>query len=187
MEGFWVAAGLVFVAEIGDKSQLVALTLATRFSARPVLLGVAIAATAVHGLSVLAGSAIGSAVPDTPMTIVAAVTFAGFGLWAFVEPDEREPDENPAFPARRIVLGVAGLFFVSEFGDKTMLATFALAANQGAIGVWLGATVGMVVADALAIAAGFRLRERLSAQVLRSVSAAVFLGFAAVLAGSLLV
>lgn len=164
-----VSLGVVFLAELGDKSQLITMTYALRHRWWVVLTGVGIAAFLVHGLSVTIGHFVGLTLPQRPIAFAAAVAFIGFAIWTWRGKDE--PDDDPGAPVaehRFVVLAVVSSFVLAELGDKTMLATVTLAADNDVIGVWIGSTVGMVAADALAIAigraAGRHLPERLIAR-----------------------
>ncbi|MCB0973964.1 MAG: TMEM165/GDT1 family protein [Actinobacteria bacterium] len=182
MEAFWVSLGVIFVAELGDKSQLMALTFATRFKTMPVLIGITIATAAVHLASVALGSFIGESIPTQPLTIAAGVAFIGFGLWTLrgdtLTDEEREAAERST---RSPVWAVAGAFFLAELGDKTMLATITLATDGSLFGTWLGSTVGMVAADALAIVVGRQLGTRLPERGVKIGAAIAFFVFAGVL------
>lgn len=176
---FWV----IFVAELGDKSQLMALTFATRYPAVPVLIGITIATAVVHAASVLLGAAVAAAMPADTLSLLAAVAFIGFGLWTLRGDRLTEKDRARAErPARNVVLAVGGVFFLAELGDKTMLATITLAADHNPFGVWLGSTLGMVAADALAIVVGRQLGSRLPERGIRIGASVMFFAFAAWLA-----
>jgi putative Ca2+/H+ antiporter (TMEM165/GDT1 family) len=187
MDGFLVAFavsfGVVFAAELGDKSQLMALAFATRYRALPVLLGITIATTAVHLLSVAVGHGLGSALPTGWIALVAAVAFVGFGAWTLrgdrLTPAERAKADRATGSA---VLTSAVAFFLAELGDKTMLATITLATQHGWFGVWVGSTLGMVAADALAILVGRRLGRLLPERTVQIGAAALFFVFGAWLA-----
>ncbi len=186
MAAFWsallVSFGVIFVAELGDKSQLMALTFATRFRMAPVLIGITAATALVHALSVLAGAALGAAIPTRALNIAAAVAFVGFGLWTLRGDHLSESDEQRAArPARNAILAVGTVFFVAELGDKTMLATITLAARSDGLGTWAGSTLGMVAADALAIIVGRQLGARLPERTIRLGAAASFFVFAVLL------
>ena len=164
LTGFLVSFGVIFVAEFGDKSQLMALAFATRYKPVPVLIGITIATAVVHAVSVI----VGAALPTRAITIVAAVAFIAFGLWTLPGDRLTEADEERAArPARYTVVTVGTVFFLAEVGDKTMLATITLATREGAFGVWVGSTVGMVVADGLAILVGRLLGTRLPERAIR--------------------
>jgi len=179
---FLISFGVIFVAELGDKSQLMALAFATRFPAGPVLLGITIATGLVHAVSVVVGAALGATLPTTPIAVLAAIAFVAFGLWTLRGDRLTEADEaRAARPARHAVLTVGGVFLLAELGDKTMLATITLATTHGLFGTWLGSTIGMVAADALAIIVGRQLGARLPERGIRIGAAIAFFVFAAVL------
>ncbi|GAA2606003.1 TMEM165/GDT1 family protein [Actinomadura fulvescens] len=186
MSAFIISLVVIFVAELGDKSQLMAMTFATRFRTLPVLVGITAATAVVHLASVLLGAALGAAIPTGPIAILAGAAFFGFAAWT-LRGDELDDDESAK--ARRAtgsaILAVGGAFFLAELGDKTMLATVTLAADHGGVagltGVWLGSTVGMVAADALAIVVGRVLGRRLPERVIRYGAAAGFAVFGVLL------
>ena len=178
MYAFLLALGVVFLAELGDKSQLLALTLAARRSAAHVLLGVALAALLLQGLSAGLGAALASAVPSSTVMLVAGVSFFVAALLTL-----RRSDDAPLTPARAgstVLLSFAALF-VAELGDKTMIATAALATRESPLWTWLGGTAGFVLADALAIAVGMTLFRRLPVRGVRLGTAALFAVLGAVL------
>jgi Ca2+/H+ antiporter, TMEM165/GDT1 family len=154
--------GLVFLAELGDKSMLLAIGFAARYRPWPVLGGIAIAAFAMLGLSTLAGAAIGLALPEQALAIAGGLLFLGFGLWTLRDDDD--DDDAVALRGGSVLLGVTVAFVLAEFGDKTMLATVTLATTQSPVATWLGAGAGMTAASGIAIAltswAGARLPER---------------------------
>jgi len=175
---FAVSFGVVFVAELGDKSQLMALAFATRYRALPVLVGITIATTAVHLLSVAVGHGLGAALPTGWIALVAAVAFVGFGAWTLrgdrLTPAERAKAERATGSA---VLTSSVAFFLAELGDKTMLATITLATQYGWFGVWVGSTLGMVAADALAIVVGRKLGRLLPERTVQIGAAVLFFLF----------
>ena len=161
-----VGFGVIFAAELGDKSQLMALTFATRHRPWPIIWAITAATGLVHLASVLLGAAVGAALPTTAIAVVAGLAFIGFGVWTFRGDTLDEEDEARASAAgRSVFVTVAVAFLLAELGDKTMLATITLAARDEGFweiaGTWLGSTVGMVAADALAIAVGYHLGGRL--------------------------
>ncbi len=177
-----VSFGVIFVAELGDKSQLMALTFATRYRAVPVLIGITVATAVVHALSVFVGAALGATIPTRPVTIAAAIAFVLFGLWT-LRGDTLSDDEErrAAQPAGNVILTVGTVFFLAELGDKTMLATVTLATREGVFGTWLGSTIGMVVADAMAIGIGRLLGARLPERTIKIAAAVSFFTFAGLL------
>jgi Ca2+/H+ antiporter, TMEM165/GDT1 family len=171
-----MSLGVVFVAELGDKSQLMTMTYALRHRWWVVLSGVAIAAFLVKGLSVTVGHFLGLTLPERPIAYVAAVAFFLFAISAWRE--RRDDGAAPAAPEHRFVLlSVISSFVLAELGDKTMLATVALASNLNWAGVWIGATLAMVLADGLGIAAGVLLHRRLPQRVLHELASLLFFLF----------
>ena len=173
-----VAFGAIFLAEFGDKSQLLILAFATRYPARQVVIGLVLAAAVVQGISVAIGSAIGAVLPQAAVLVVSGVAFLAVAAW-ILRGDEDEPGDARAAAQGRVaglalVLTVASTFIVGELGDKTMLATFALAATQGPIPTWIGSTAGEVAANLVAVAVGSQVRGRLSPRAIRIGSALLF-------------
>ncbi|AKE88007.1 probable conserved transmembrane protein [Rhodococcus aetherivorans] len=175
---------VVFVAELGDKSQLMAMTFALRYRWWVVLSGILAATTAVHLVSVAVGHYLGLAIPTSAMAIVGGLAFLFFGLWT-LRGDSLDEDEQgkAARVTRSAFLAVLSAFFLAELGDKTMLATIALAADNDWAGVWVGSTIGMVAADALAIVVGAVLGKHLPENAIRLAAAALFFGFGAWMLG----
>jgi putative Ca2+/H+ antiporter (TMEM165/GDT1 family) len=178
MHALLLSFGVIFVAELGDKSQLMALTLAARYKAWAVLLGISIATALVHAFSVLVGAVVGASIPTNTITIVAGIAFLGFAAWTLrgdtLDDEEAAKAERSD---RSAIVAASVAFFLAELGDKTMLATITLATTEGAFGTWVGSTLGMVAADALAILLGKQLGERLPERVIRIGAAALFVLF----------
>ncbi len=172
-----ISLGVVFLAELGDKSQLITMTYALRHRWWVVLSGVAIAAFAIHGISVTVGHFLGLTLPARPIAAVAGVAFLGFAAWTWREGSSTAAGETPVREPRFVLFAVVSSVLLAELGDKTMLATVALASDHGWLGVWLGATAGMVLADAVAIAAGMVLHRRLPEHLLHGAAALLFLVF----------
>ena len=158
-----VSLGVVFLAELGDKSQLMTMTYALRHRWWVVLSGVAIAAFLVHGLSVPIGHFVGLTLPERPIAFAAAIAFLLFAAWTWRDSRRSNDDDDvaPVPEPRYVIFAVISSFVLAELGDKTMLATVALASDHNWAGVWIGATVGMVLADGVAIAVGRLLHRRL--------------------------
>ncbi|WP_188986818.1 TMEM165/GDT1 family protein [Saccharopolyspora thermophila] len=168
----------IFLAELGDKSQLMALTFATRYRAWQVLLGITVATTLVHAVSVALGFGLGELLPTEWIALIAGVAFLGFAAWT-LRGDHLTEDEKRKATRRAgsAVLVVTAAFFLAELGDKTMLATVTLATHHDWLGTWIGSTVGMVLADAVAIGAGLLLGRHLPERVIRYGAAALFAVF----------
>jgi putative Ca2+/H+ antiporter (TMEM165/GDT1 family) len=154
VDAFLLSFGVIFLAELGDKSQLMAMTFATRYRPLTVLLAVTLATLLVHAGSVVVGALFAVALPRDLISIVAGIAFLVFAAWT-----------------------IRG----DELGDKTMLATITLATSNEAIGTWLGSTAGMVAADALAIGVGAVLGARLPERAIKIFAAVAFLVFGAIL------
>jgi len=180
VHAFLLSTAVIFVAELGDKSQLMAMTFAARYRARDVLIGITAATAVVHLFSVAIGAFIGDRFADSQdaISVVAGLAFLGFAAWT-LRGDELTDEE--ADKARRstgtALLAVGVAFFLAELGDKTMLATITLATHEGWFGTWIGSTIGMVAADALAIAAGAVLGRTLPEKAIRYGASAAFVVF----------
>lgn len=180
MDAFLLSTAVIFVAELGDKSQLMALTFATRYRFWTVLGAIAGATAVVHLVSVGLGSLLGLALPTRPISIIAGVAFLAFGLWTLRGDHLTEGDEARSRRSGRSAFwAVAIAFFLAELGDKTMLATVTLATTHGWVGTWIGSTLGMVAADALAIVVGRVLGKRLPERVIAIGAAVLFFLFGA--------
>ena len=177
VQAFLVAFGVIFVAELGDKSQLMALAFAARYRPFPVLAGIALGAAAMFALSVAVGAVLGVALPTRAINIVAGLAFLGFAAWTLRGDDDGEDENAPEVSNRSVVVATASAFLVAELGDKTMLAAITLASTNGLVGTWSGATLGMVAADALAIAVGAVLGKCLPAHAIRIGAAVLFVVF----------
>lgn len=182
MDALLLSTVVIFVAELGDKSQLMALAFATRYKALPVLIGITIATAVVHAVSVLFGVVIGVSLPTRAITIVAGLAFLGFAAWTW-RGDELDDDEAAKADQshRSAILAASGAFFLAELGDKTMLATITLATTEGAFGTWAGSTIGMVAADALAIVVGKQLGTRLPERAIKIGATVAFVVFGVIL------
>jgi len=179
---FLLSFGVIFVAELGDKSQLMAMTLATRYRPWPILAGITVATAFVHAVSVLVGALAGQALPTDWITLIAGIAFLFFAAWTLRGDELSASDEESAARARRSAFVTAlVVFFLAELGDKTMLATITLATREGLFGTWLGSTVGMVAADALAIGVGALLGRRLPERAVRIGASLLFVLFGVLL------
>jgi len=166
---------VIFVAELGDKSQLMALTFATRFKPVPVLIGITVATALVHLVSVGIGYGLGATLPTGWIALIAGLAFLVFGAWTLRGDRLTDEEKNKAERTTgSAILAVGGAFFLAELGDKTMLATITLATQHGWFGTWLGSTLGMVAADALAILVGRLLGRHLPERVIKFGAAALF-------------
>jgi len=178
MEAFLVSTGLVAIAEIGDKTMLLAIVLAARFRKPwPILAGILVATLANHGLAATVGAVAGHALAGPWVRWVLGALFIAFGVWALI-PDKFEDDEAPStVKAGSVFLTTAIAFFFVEMGDKTQVATVALAAQfQSVLLVAAGTTVGMMLANSPAVWLGETMATRLPMKYIRWAAAATFAG-----------
>jgi putative Ca2+/H+ antiporter (TMEM165/GDT1 family) len=178
VEALLLSFAVIFVAELGDKSQLMAMTFAARYRALPVLIGITIATAVVHAISVGIGASLGAALPTRWITLAAGISFLAFAAWTLRGDKLDDEEALKADRVKRSTIVAASLaFFLAELGDKTMFATITLATSHGWLGTWIGSTLGMVAADALAILVGRWLGRRLPERVVALGAAAAFTVF----------
>ena len=214
---FFVALILISIGELGDKSQLLALLLATRYKAWQVIIGIFIATFIVHFFTTLAGQLLGAAIPTNVIPWLTGVLFIGFGIWSLRgdKLEDQEADKGGRFGP---IMATAIAFFLAELGDKTQIMTLAIAVDPGtailtyfkaagptvqgwlaALGsptgisamgrfwaVTLGSTVGMVLADVIAIGVGRLLGKQVPELLMRRVSGVIFIAFGLLSIGSVL-
>jgi putative Ca2+/H+ antiporter (TMEM165/GDT1 family) len=161
---------------LGDKTQLVALMLATRFKAGIVLAGVFVATLLVHAFSVVLGGITGKLLPHGWIMMLSGLAFIAFAIWTW-RGDKLEDEDQKVRRITSPFLIVSVTFFLAELGDKTMLSTVTLASQYSPLQVWLGSTVGMVLSDALAIWVGQIMGKRLPERAVKMGAAAIFLAF----------
>ncbi len=182
MDAFLLSFGVIFIAELGDKSQLMALAFASRYRALTVLVAVTLATLLVHAGSVALGATLAMALPTSVIQVAAGIAFFAFAAWTLRGDELGDTERDRAKRSGGMALLTIGTaFFLAELGDKTMLATITLATTEEPIGTWLGSTLGMVTADALAIGIGAFLGTRLPERAIKLFAAAMFVGFGALL------
>ena len=206
---FAVAAILITLAELGDKTQLLALGLACKFKAWQVIVGIFVATLAVHLFSTLAGELVGNLIPTFWLSIVSGLLFVGFGIWTLRGDGDTDADEATKGSRFGPIVTVAIAFFLAELGDKTQIMTMTIAADPAAVlrtlgsagpaigrflaglgldastltpvqsfwGVWMGSTVGMMIADGLAIIVGVVMGKKLPEKLITRISGTVFILF----------
>lgn len=178
-----VAAGVVFLAELGDKSQLMALAMAAKHRARDVFIGMFFAILLMFALAVGLGALLGTFLDDYAniVAIVAGLIFLGFAVWTLRgddDDDDEDPDTLPASATNRTVMTAAfTAFVVAELGDKTQLASATLAVREGFWPVYFGSVIGEVAAIGLAIAIGALAGRHLPERLIRYGAAALFAVF----------
>jgi len=176
MTALWSSFAVVALAEMGDKTQLIAFSLATRYR-RPwiVMLGILIATLFNHALAATAGVWLARLLPPALLALVLGISFIGFGLWTLVPDTADEPGQRPGWGP---LVSTTVIFFLAEMGDKTQLATIALGARfTSTVLVTAGTTLGMLAADGLAVVAATRLRRFIPVHWVRKVAAGLFFLF----------
>lgn len=183
-ESLWVSTGVVALAEMGDKTQLLAFVLAARFrKPLPIVMGILLATIVNHGLAGALGAWITQALSPGVLRWVLGLSFLAMAAWTLI-PDEIEEDET-RIASRLGVFGATLItFFLAEMGDKTQLATVAMAAHYGSpLMVVVGTTLGMLIADVPAVFVGDRFANRIPMRLVHGIAAAIFafLGLATLL------
>jgi Ca2+/H+ antiporter, TMEM165/GDT1 family len=206
---FAIATILIALAELGDKTQLLALGLATKFKAWQVLVGIFGATLAIHLFSTLAGGLIGNVIPEFWLRLFSGVLFIGFGVWTLRGDGDQDAEKATAGAKYGPIVTTAIAFFLAELGDKTQIMTMTIAADPSGVlrtlgsagpalahslasigldaaaltptqafwGVWMGSTVGMMIADGLAIIVGVVMGKTLPEKLITRISGTVFVLF----------
>jgi Ca2+/H+ antiporter, TMEM165/GDT1 family len=175
MESLIISTGVVALAEVGDKTQLLAFILAARFKKPiPIILGILVATIVNHGLAGALGAWITASISPEVLRWVLGLSFIAMAIWTLI-PDEIEEDETK-IAARFGVFGATLItFFLAEMGDKTQIATVALAAHYAApMLVVIGTTLGMLIADVPAVFAGEKLANKIPMKLVHGIAAAIF-------------
>lgn len=152
----------VFIAEMGDKTQLLLIAMTSRFRLRDIILGSAAAILVLNGLAVGVGSLLSALVPPYLIKLIAALAFFFFA-WTSLAGEDEEESAGESRASRLPILTVFGTFFLAELGDKTQLAAITFAANEGfsrAMTVWLACSIGLFAADMIGLLAGYLLKSR---------------------------
>lgn len=176
MSEFIKAALLVVVAEMGDKTQLLAMAMASKYKVKEVMIGVLVATIFNHALAVAVGNYLSSFIPMNTVKIVAAISFLIFGLWTLRgdKIDEENEKKNKFGP----IVTVAIAFFLAEMGDKTQLMTIAISANSHQpIFILMGTTVGMLIADGIGIIGGAWMCKHIPEVYIKWVAGIIFMFF----------
>jgi putative Ca2+/H+ antiporter (TMEM165/GDT1 family) len=166
---------LIAAAEIGDKSQLVCMTLAARHRATPVLLGSIASFAFLNSLAVIFGAAIANWFPDYIVSITVAVLFAVFGVHSLSSNEQEEDEEVIEKSGHSLFFTTFFLITIAEFGDKTQLAVVALSSTAEPVAVWIGATCALILTLALGVIVGRTLLQKCPLTLLHKVSGLIFL------------
>jgi len=179
MEAFLISLVLIAVGEIGDKTQLLSLLLATRYRQRlPIVLGILVATLANHTLAGLVGVFVHDLLPEPWLRRIVALSFVVMAVWA-LKPDRLEERDGDGGGPLKVFLATTAAFFMVEMGDKTQIATVALAAQfKNLVAVVAGTTLGMLVADVPVVWLGRALATKISFRAARLVAAALFVALA---------
>lgn len=176
---FWKILLTEFIAEMGDKTQLMLMAMTSRFKLRDIILGTAAAVLVLNGLAVLAGGLVSELVPEWIIKLVAALAFLYFS-WSSLKGDEEEKEDVSAKKGRFAALSVFGTFFVAELGDKTQLTAITFAADAGmknAVVVWLACSIGLFAADILGMLLGMLLKNKMPEGFLNTLAFVIFAVF----------
>ncbi|MCP1727444.1 putative Ca2+/H+ antiporter (TMEM165/GDT1 family) [Natronospira proteinivora] len=180
MEAFFLSLAAVSLAELGDRTQLLALLLAVKFR-KPwaVLAGLGVASLAIHGLSAGVGMSLGQFVDDRILGWIVGVLFIGMGIWVLI-PEPAHTDDRPRETGRGAFLTALITFFLMEIGDKTQLTSMAMAAHfEMIIPVLLGASLAMLLVNAPVIWLGHKFADRIPMRTVRVLAALLFIGIGA--------
>ena len=152
-----------FIAEMGDKTQLMLVAMTSKFKIRDIFFGTAAAILVLNGLAVLAGGLVGTLIPDWIIKLIAAAAFLYFAITS-IGGDDDEEEEGSDNKIKFAPLAVFCTFFVAELGDKTQLTAIAFGANEGlssALVVWIGCSIGLFAADILGMLIGYLLKSKM--------------------------
>ena len=175
MEALWISTGIVALAEIGDKTQLLAFLLAARFKKPlPIIAGILCATVVNHGLAGALGAWITASLSPEILRWVLGASFIGMAVWTLI-PDKIEDDEGDIASRWGVFGATLVTFFLAEMGDKTQIATVAMAAHfADPVLVVIGTTLGMLIADVPAVFIGDRLSARIPMRLVHGIAAALF-------------
>jgi Ca2+/H+ antiporter, TMEM165/GDT1 family len=175
MEALFISTGVVALAEIGDKTQLLAFILAARFKKpMPIIAGILCATVINHGLAGALGAWITSTVSPDILRWILGVSFLGMAIWTLI-PDKIEEEETQIASKLGVFGATLITFFLAEMGDKTQIATVAMAAHYASpLLVVIGTTLGMLIADVPAVFVGDKLAHRIPMKLVHSIAAAIF-------------
>lgn len=165
-----------FIAEMGDKTQLMLIALTSKYKLKDIILGTAVAILVLNGLAVLAGGLVSEFIPDWVIKIVAALAFLYFAA-STIAGDEDEEEGNAKSGIQFAPLAVFCTFFVAELGDKTQLTAITFGANEGmsaALIVWLACSLGLFAADILGMMVGYLLKSKMPDGLLKSLAFVIF-------------
>lgn len=176
---FFKAAFIIFWAELGDKTQLLILSFATKFSPATVFLGMTISSLVLFGIATLLGSIIGNLIPANLLKWGVSFVFVVFGIWMLLGKEDKEEHPKNGLHTFGSFFTVAGTFFLAEMGDKTQLAAISLASesSQHNLLIWLGTVFGMILADGLTLILGYFLGKKLPQTLIKTAAGFLFISY----------
>ena len=166
-----------FIAEMGDKTQLMLIAMTSKFKLRDIILGTAVAVLVLNGIAVLAGGLVGSLIPTWLIKLIAAFAFLYFAITSLKAEDDEEEDAEAKGNFSFAPLTVFCTFFVAELGDKTQLTAMTFGANEGldkAIIVWLACSIGLFAADILGMLIGYLMKSKMPEGLLNTLAFVIF-------------
>lgn len=166
-----------FIAEMGDKTQLMLIALTSKYKLRDIILGTAAAILVLNGLAVLAGGLVSEFIPDWLIKNIAALAFLYFAVSTIAGYDDDEEEGSGKSKIKFAPLAVFCTFFIAELGDKTQLAAITFGANEGmsvALVVWIGCSLGLFAADILGMLVGYLLKSKTPDGLLNTLAFAIF-------------
>ena len=166
-----------FIAEMGDKTQLMLIALTSKYKLRDIILGTAAAILVLNGLAVLAGGLVSEFIPDWLIKTIAALAFLYFAALTFAVDDDDEEEGSGKSKIKFAPLAVFCTFFIAELGDKTQLTAITFGANEGmsaALVVWIGCSLGLFAADILGMLVGYLLKSKTPDGLLNTLAFAIF-------------
>ena len=166
-----------FIAEMGDKTQLMLIALTSKYKLRDIILGTAVAILVLNGLAVLAGGLVSEFIPDWLIKTIAALAFLYFATSTVTGDDDDEEEEGGKSKIKFAPLAVFCTFFIAELGDKTQLTAITFGANEGmsaALVVWIGCSIGLFAADILGMLVGYLLKSKTPEGLLNTLAFTIF-------------
>ena len=177
MSPFWTVAVAFFLAEMGDKTQLMLIALTSKYKLRDIISGTAVAILVLNGLAVLAGGLVSEFIPDWLIKTIAALAFLYFAASTIAWDDDDEEEGSGKSKIKFAPLAVFCTFFIAELGDKTQLTAITFGANEGmsaALVVWIGCSLGLFAADILGMLVGYLLKSKTPDGLLNTLAFAIF-------------
>lgn len=181
---FWKILLTEFIAEMGDKTQLMMIAMASRFKVRDIIIGSGAAILVLNALAVGVGALVSSLIPPYLIKIAAALAFFYFA-WSCLKEEDEDEESAGGKDSKAPILAVFGTFFLAELGDKTQLTAITFAANEGlshAVMVWLACSIGLFAADVIGMLAGYLMKSKMPEHFLSVLAFVIFAAFGVITA-----